>query len=79
MDWATLNQSSVPSALYSNGRAQVERQLDLQCTVSIPIVPETTSDGLVLVAWYTTDDPENPQNWSKAKKYFIVLVLCLYT
>lgn len=36
-----------------------------------PIVPTRTTDGITLVDWYTTDDPENPQNWSAAKKGFV--------
>ncbi|KAK9241737.1 hypothetical protein V1506DRAFT_174835 [Lipomyces tetrasporus] len=31
------------------------------------IVPVKTSDGILLVDWYTTDDPDNPQNWSPWK------------
>jgi MFS transporter, DHA1 family, multidrug resistance protein len=33
-----------------------------------PIVPEKTADGTILVDWYTTDDQDNPQNWSFRKK-----------
>ena len=36
-----------------------------------PIIPETLDDGTILVDWYDTDDPENPQNWSVAKKNFV--------
>lgn len=43
------------------------------------IVPEKTADGLILVDWYTTDDPENPQNWSSSKKGIVVLQIYLYT
>lgn len=44
-----------------------------------PIVPERTHDGLVLVDFYTTDDPENPQNWSLTRKGVATLQICLYT
>ena len=40
---------------------------------SRPVIPTRTADGTILVDWYTTDDPENPQNWSSAKKGFVVL------
>lgn len=43
------------------------------------IVPERTRDGIVLVDWYTTDDPENPQNWSNKKRGLIALQIYLYT
>ncbi|KAJ2983156.1 hypothetical protein NQ176_g896 [Zarea fungicola] len=64
---------------YSNARLEAERQLELLRTRSIAIEPKKTVDGIVLVDWYTTDDPANPQNWSSSKKYFVVLVLCIYT
>ena len=44
-----------------------------------PIAPTLTSDGVILVDWYTTDDPENPQNWSFAKKNFVAFLICIYT
>ena len=44
-----------------------------------PIVPERTHDGLILVDFYTTEDPENPQNWSLARKGVATLQICLYT
>ncbi|KAL7927969.1 MFS general substrate transporter [Trichoderma austrokoningii] len=59
--------------------ARGEREIELQRTKSIPIVPEKTNDGVVLVEWYTIDDPANPQNWSKLKKYWITGVICAYT
>jgi DHA1 family multidrug resistance protein-like MFS transporter len=71
--------SSIRTAPYSNERAQVERELDLERMKSIPIIPQKTSDGIILVDWYTTDDPANPQNWSSIKKGLIVCILCIYT
>lgn len=44
-----------------------------------PIVPERTHDGLILVDFYTTDDPENPQNWTLKRKGVATLQICLYT
>lgn len=38
---------------------------------TVPIEPEKLEDGTILVDWYDTDDPENPQNWSAKKKYFV--------
>jgi len=53
---------SVHTAPYSNERVQAERVLNIERTKSLPIIPQKTSDGIVLVDWYTTDDPANPQN-----------------
>jgi DHA1 family multidrug resistance protein-like MFS transporter len=38
---------------------------------SQPILPDKLDDGTILVDWYTTDDPENPQNWPLTKKLFV--------
>lgn len=36
-----------------------------------PVQPEKLEDGTILVDWYSTDDPANPQNWSSGKKVFV--------
>jgi DHA1 family multidrug resistance protein-like MFS transporter len=48
-------------------------------TATRPIIPTRTADGVTLVDWYTTDDPDNPQNWSSAKKGFVTAQIVLYT
>jgi len=64
---------------FSNERLEIEQQLSLAKTKSIAIVPTKTSDGNILVDWYTTDDAANPQNWSKGKKALVSLIICVYT
>ena len=49
---------------YTEDRLEVEAELAAERTKSIAIAPTKTSDGTILVDWYTTDDPANPQNWS---------------
>ena len=71
--------STVYSLPFTQERLDAERQLDVEHTRSIPIVPQKTLDGIILVDWYTTDDPANPQNWSYLKKCFVILCLCIYT
>ncbi|KAM0417079.1 hypothetical protein ACHAPT_012917 [Fusarium lateritium] len=71
--------TSTHTAPYSRDRMRVEQDLIVQRTQSIAIVPQRTSDGVVLVDWYTTDDPANPQNWSRFKKYLVLFVMCFYT
>ncbi|KAL9012796.1 MAG: hypothetical protein Q9173_002460 [Seirophora scorigena] len=44
-----------------------------------PIVPAITTDGTILVDWYSADDPANPQNWSFGKKCFVAFQICIYT
>lgn len=64
---------------YTNERLEVDQELALERTRSIPLVPTKTADGNILVDWYTTDDPANPQNWSDLKRAFIAGLICLYT
>ncbi|KAK6444853.1 hypothetical protein FP744_10001101 [Trichoderma asperellum] len=52
---------------------------EAQRVESRPIKPTTTSDGTILVDWYTTDDPENPQNWSALRKGFVAFQICIYS
>ena len=60
------------------GKVTTRRDLEQAYTTAtlekgptMPIVPEKLDDGTILVDWYDTDDPENPQNWSSKKKYFV--------
>lgn len=44
-----------------------------------PIVPQRTHDGLILVDFWSTDDTENPQNWTLTRKSVATLQICMYT
>jgi len=48
-------------------------------TIPVAITPSRLKDGTILVDWYSTDDPENPQAWTASKKAFVALQICLYT
>ncbi|EXJ66397.1 uncharacterized protein A1O5_10549 [Cladophialophora psammophila CBS 110553] len=67
------------SLLFTEERLALDQQLELEKTKSKPISLHKSADGTILVDWYTTDDPENPQNWTKAKKLFVLVQICLYT
>ena len=56
---------------FSSERFDVERRHEVERTKSRPILPARTADGTILVDWYNTDDPANPQNWSQKKKAFV--------
>jgi len=78
-----LERVSTRSALQkSHTRADLEQQFTLASLKpgpSAPIIPATLEDGTILVDWYTTDDPDNPQNWSLGKKIFVTFQICMYT
>ncbi|KAK9319845.1 major facilitator superfamily domain-containing protein [Lipomyces orientalis] len=58
---------------------EAQQEFSLEREKSMVIVPVKTSDGILLVDWYTTDDPDNTQNWSPWKKHFVAMLICLYT
>lgn len=81
LERATLSRTKSPNARspFPEDRVEVESELALERTKTIPIAPQKTSDGNILVDWYTTDDPANPQNWSNLKRAYVSLIICLYT
>ena len=56
---------------YTRERHEVEQDEAAQRQESNVIQPQKTSDGVILIDWYTTDDPTNPQNWSSWKKIHV--------
>ena len=82
---STMSRVNTRSALkQSTTRFELEEAFrqatqDLTKEPSWPIIPERTSDGTILVDWYTTDDPDNPQNWGQGKKAATAAQICLYT
>lgn len=76
---ATTTRTSLARALTLQDLEIQFTQASLAKPPTQPIVPEKTADGIILVDWYTTDDPENPQNWSFGKKLFVACQIYLYT
>jgi DHA1 family multidrug resistance protein-like MFS transporter len=60
---------------YTKERFEAEQILEAQRTVTIPIQPEVTASGQILVTWYTTDDQDNPHNWSQKKKSYVSFLI----
>lgn len=75
----TRTKSRAATTPFTEDRLEIENELALQRTKTTPIAPQKTSDGTILVDWYTTDDPANPQNWSNKKRGFVASVIGLYT
>ncbi|KAJ9652827.1 hypothetical protein H2198_007957 [Neophaeococcomyces mojaviensis] len=67
------------SQLYTQERVENDEKLELEKTKSRPITSHKSADGYVLVDWYSTDDPANPQNWSSTKKMWVLIQICLYS
>lgn len=60
-------------------RADLEQQftdaINAANEVDRPIEPEKDGSGLIVVDWYTTNDPANPQNWSLRRKMFVSTII----
>jgi len=66
----------------SISRADLEQQFSLASIErgpTRPIEPEQLDDGTILVDWYSTDDPANPQNWTFGKKAIVLAQILTYT
>ena len=75
-----LSQTSTRRSLpYTEERLDEDECHESEQVKSTPIVPKCTRDGIVLVGWYYTDDPEDPHNWSNTKRALIATIICLYT
>lgn len=53
-------------------------QSSLKQQESRQIQPTKTAEGITLVTWYSTDDPENPQNWTFLAKANVVFQMYQY-
>ena len=58
---------------FTRERFDIEREEQVLKELNMPIIAQKNEDGDVLVDWYTTDDPANPQNWSSKKKGFVAV------
>ncbi|KAF7189217.1 Caffeine resistance protein 5 [Pseudocercospora fuligena] len=71
---ATLQESHTQADLQTAFTASTLRKEPTR-----PIIPQRTSEGDILVDWYTEGDPENPQNWSAGKKLLASSMIYIYT
>jgi DHA1 family multidrug resistance protein-like MFS transporter len=75
----TRTKSRLDTQANTEDRYEVDQQHEIEKTKSIPIVPRKTKDGAILVDWYYTDDPENPQNWTNLRRAMLTIIVCVYT
>ena len=66
-----------PSSVFAGDGG--EAQEGMERVKSVPVVPQQTKDGAILVDWYYSDDAENPHNWTNGKRALISVIVCLYT
>ena len=52
----TRTKTRESTAPYTEERLEIEAELQVERTKALAIVPQKTSDGNILVDWYTTDD-----------------------
>lgn len=64
---------------WTRERFEAEQEEEIDRAQSTIIVPTKTADGITLIDWYSTTDPENPQNWSSARKLLVVFNIVIYT
>lgn len=76
---ATNTMSRESTKPWTRERYQAEREEAAERAQSTIIVPTRTADGITLIDWYSTTDPENPQNWSSGRKLISVAVIFFYT
>ncbi|KAK5707800.1 hypothetical protein LTR97_000338 [Elasticomyces elasticus] len=55
---------------------QLAKTATAERTISRTLAPVRTSDGIILVDWYGSEDPHN---WSSAKKLFVSFEICMYS
>lgn len=70
-DLATSNERYVESQHESRGIGNLEPAGE----DAHAIRPTVTKNGDILVTWYTTNDPENPQNWTSRKKLWVTILI----
>ncbi|KAI0879443.1 major facilitator superfamily transporter [Hypoxylon argillaceum] len=80
-DGVNLVGTESPAETLSNEKRDGSHDIEqaIEKVKSIPIAPRRTADRTILVDWYSTDDPENPRNWTNLRRVLVALILCLYT
>ncbi|KAJ4361090.1 uncharacterized protein N0V89_001659 [Didymosphaeria variabile] len=73
---ASSNITRTKSLPYTAERLRQDEQAAIERTESRPIAPIKTGDGLTLVDWYSTDDPDNPQVRGNASNIQAEMLTC---
>ncbi|KAK8050322.1 hypothetical protein PG994_012052 [Apiospora phragmitis] len=63
---------------HSTSATEVDHEAVANSSHKRHVDPEKGKDHYI-VDWYGPNDPENPQNWSRPKKFFVTFEICLLT
>ncbi|KAK3672685.1 GTPase-activating protein [Recurvomyces mirabilis] len=73
------NRPSMGRNSESSSRTRVgSNDVNINHASGVKVDPEKGRDRH-LVTWYGDNDPENPLNWSRVKKFFVTFEICLLT
>ncbi|KAK6842742.1 hypothetical protein PG990_005325 [Apiospora arundinis] len=75
---AEQDPQQLPANSRSSSATEVDHQAVSDSTHKRHIDPEKGKDHFI-VDWYGPNDPENPRNWSRPKKFFVTFEICLLT
>ncbi|KAL6708500.1 GTPase-activating protein [Coniothyrium glycines] len=75
-----LNDARGISQRENNSRTSSQTHVGEDCNEAsgVKVDPEKGKD-LHVIDWYGDNDPQNPRNWSRAKKYFVTFEICFLT
>ncbi|UPL04241.1 hypothetical protein LCI18_015175 [Fusarium solani-melongenae] len=59
--------------------AELDLEKEFPQDKSTRLTLKTTSDGTILVDWYSEKDTANPHNWSNSRRGFVAFLICFYT
>ncbi|OAK99024.1 MFS general substrate transporter [Phaeosphaeriaceae sp. SRC1lsM3a] len=62
----------------SRSSSQTQVAEGVNAASGVRVDPEKGRDKHV-IDWYGDDDPQNPRNWSRAKKFFVTFEICFLT
>lgn len=75
-----LNNARGISQREQNSRSSSQTQVGEEYNEASGVrVDKEKGKDLNVIDWYGDDDPQNPRNWSRAKKYFVTFQICFLT
>jgi len=87
---APEDRENIPELNNARGLAQREREHNSRSSSQTQVgegyneasgvkIDKEKGKDIHVIDWYGDDDPQNPRNWSRAKKYFVTFEICFLT